>query len=135
MIFLLTVFLTNMAKYIETYRYDDPVQNYERVLNTLINLQTHSQTHRESRFYKQHIYHIHAYKQAFGLFIIDNETPLFLSNMNMVKSLIYKIIEFYNAHNYFDMYDYYKLNMYIINIIDYNEEIINFTDMFTTLKI
>jgi hypothetical protein len=127
--------MAHTQKYIETYSYDNPHYNYERLVHTLVKLQTLNISNQRF-FYKKHMYHVYTYKTSFNSFYIDPDSPsTFLSGIKTIKQLLTKIIDDYEQKGTFDIIDYYNLNKYIIDIVDYNENMYDFTNLFTTLKV
>lgn len=127
--------ICEMDEIFEPDQYSDPHKNYQRLMDTLSEMQSTKDF--EQKFFDKHIVHIHAYKLHYPSFKdIHKEIDAvhFRSMLEECDKIIDVLIDMYDCHRWFPVDQYYNLNELILDIHKYVAEMEEIEDMMASLS-
>jgi hypothetical protein len=126
--------ICEMDEMFEPSQYSDPNKNYERVMDTLSQMQSTKDF--EQKFFDTHIVHIHAYKITFPS-MKDIHTEIdathFRAKLDECDKIIDVLIDMYDCNRWFPVEQYYRLNELFIEILNYVKELEELEDMMSSM--
>ena len=114
--------------------YDEPENNYLRIVRTIEFLQSGDQP--GLAWYKLHYGHLITYRNAFPNFEncnLDNESMSFRGHLSRTEYLIEKLIYSYKVSRRFDLVDYLEFNNLIKIIVEDADQIDRLTNELNAL--